>query len=174
MSRFLASVVAAAALLAAACSQSTSPTTPTSLSTGAGATLFNSASDSHGVPFKGRLDGTVVVTPVDPPFFNVVITATGVATHLGQVSLAVPHLVNFDTAVGEGDFTFTAANGDTLTAHFVGTADTSAPVFAIVEHATITGGTGRFTGASGSFTVRRSYDPAAQTTTGTIEGTLVN
>ena len=175
MSRFLASVVAAAALLAAACSES--PTTPTSRSTSAGGTLFNSASDSHAtheVPFNGRLDGTVVVTPVDPPFFNVVITASGVATHLGRFSLVVPHLVNFATAVGEGHFIFTAANGDTLTAHFVGTADTSAPVFAIVEHATITGGTGRFTGASGSFTVRRSYDPAAQTTTGTIEGTIVN
>jgi hypothetical protein len=174
MRSFLAPVVAAAALLAAACSQS--PSAPSSLSPGAGGTLFSGASDAqapHEVPFKGRLDGTVVVTPVNPPFFNVVITASGEATYLGRFSLTVPHLVNFATAEGEGDFTFTAANGDMLTAHFTGTADTSTPVFAIDEHATITGGTGRFAGASGSFDAHRHYDPVAQTTTGTIEGTIV-
>jgi len=175
MRLFLAPAIAIAALLAAGCSQSGSPTAP-SQSPGARGTLFSGASDAHApleVPMKGRLDGTVVVTPVAPPFFNVVITAGGEATHLGRFSLLVPHLVNFATAVGEGDYTFTAANGDVLTAHFTGTADTSAPVFAIVEHATITGGTGRFATATGSFTAHRSYDPAAQTTTGTFEGTIV-
>ena len=167
--------VIAVALLAAGCSQSGSPTAP-SLSPGALGTVFSGASDAQApqeVRFKGSLDGTVVVTPVAPPFFNVVITASGEATHLGRFSLVVPHLVNFATAVGEGDFTFTAANGDVLTAHFTGAADTSTPVFAIVEHATITGGTGRFATATGSFTAHRSYDPAAQTTTGTFEGTIV-
>jgi len=171
---FLAPAIAVAALLAAGCSQSGSPTAP-SMSPDTRGTLFSSAS-AHApqeVPFKGSLDGTVVVTPVAPPFFTVVITGNGQATHLGRFSLVVPHLVNFATAVGEGDFTFTAANGDVLTAHFTGTADTSAPVFAIVEHATITGGTGRFATATGSFTAHRSYDPAAQTTTGTFEGTIV-
>ena len=175
MRLFLASVIAVAALLAGGCSQSRSPTAP-SLSPGGRGTLFSGVSDAHApqeVPFKGTLDGTVVVTPVAPPFFNVVITASGEATHLGRFSLVVPHLVNFATAVGEGDFTFTAGNGDVLTAHFTGAADTSTPVFAIVEHATITGGTGRFANATGSFTAQRSYDPAAQTTTGTFEGTIV-
>ena len=176
MRPFLAPVIAAAALFAAACSQSGSPSAPSSLSPGAGGTLFSGASDAqaaHEVPFKGTLEGTVVVTPVNPPFFNVVITASGEATHLGRFSLTVPHLVNFATAEGEGDFTFTAANGDMLTAHFTGTADTSTPVFTIEEHATITGGTGRFAGATGSFAAHRQYDPVAQTTTGTIEGTIV-
>jgi hypothetical protein len=175
MRLFLAPVIAVAVLLAAGCSQSGSPTVP-SLSQNAGGTLLSGVSDAHApreVPFKGSIDGTVVVTPVDAPFFNVVITASGEATHLGRFSLVVPHLVNFATAVGEGDFTFTAANGDVLTAHFTGTADTSTPVFAIVERATITGGTGRFANATGSFTAHRSYDPAAQTTTGTFEGTIV-
>ena len=174
MRLFLAPAIAIAALLAAGCSQSGSPTAP-SQSPGARGTLFSGASDAQApqeLRFKGSLDGTVVVTPVAPPFFNVVITAGGEATHLGRFSLLVPHLVNFATAVGEGDYTFTAANGDVLTAHFTGTADTSAPVFAIVEHATITGGTGRFATATGSFTAHRSYDPAAQTTTGTFEGTI--
>jgi len=175
MRRLLAPTLAAAALLAIGCSQSGSPSAPSSFAPTSG-TRSGAASDTrapHEIPFKATLDGTVVVTPVNPPFFNVVITATGEGTHLGRFSLSVPHLVNFATAQGEGTFVFTAANGDTLTAHFTGSADTSTPVFAIVEQATITGGTGRFTGASGGFVAHRSYDPAAQTTTGTIVGQIV-
>jgi hypothetical protein len=101
-----------------------------------------------------------------------VITASGNATGLGAFTLQVPHTVNFATATGTGTFTFIAANGDRLTASFTGQADTSQPIFSIVENATITGGTGRFAGATGTFTATRLFDPAAQTTTGTFEGTV--
>ena len=164
------------AMCSIACGQSTAPTAPTSLTNNATVVAASdgqaSALSKHAVPLKGRLEGTVTVTPLQEPFANVLITATGNATHLGQFTLEVPHLVNFATAIGEGTFTFTAANGDQLTAHFTGAADTSTPIFSIVEHATITGGTGRFANATGSFTARRLYDPAAGTTTGTIEGTI--
>ena len=39
-------------------------------------------------------------------------------------------------------------------------------VFYILETATITGGTGRFAGATGSFTAEHRYDTIAQTTFG--------
>ena len=70
--------------------------------------------------------------------------------------------------------TFTAANGDTLTAGFTGqgTPTTDPVVFSIVETATITGGTGRFAGATGSFIVTRSFSFATNLTTGSIEGTI--
>jgi len=45
-------------------------------------------------------------------------------------------------------------------------------VVRIVEEATITGGTGRFAGATGSFTTVRLYDPVAGTTSGSFEGTI--
>jgi hypothetical protein len=126
----------------------------------------------HTVPLKGSLEGTVTITPLTPPFFSVVITASGNATGLGAFTLQVPHTVNFATATGTGTFTFTAANGDRLTASFTGQADTSQPIVSIVENATITGGTGRFAGATGTFTANRLFDPVAQTTTGTFEGTI--
>jgi hypothetical protein len=126
------------------------------------------------VPLRGSLEGDVTVTPVNPPIFAVNIDATGTANHLGRFTVSIPHLVNRATRSAVGTYTFTAANGDTLTADFTGqSAPTDTPgVLAIVEVATITGGTGRFAGATGSFTVTRLYDTVAGTTAGTFEGTI--
>jgi hypothetical protein len=178
--RMFLSAVLVVAVLCAGCSQSALPTGPTSAVSGPaalGASVpgANAAAAGHGdqvVPFKGRLEGTVTVSPLTPPFALVTIVAIGTATELGRFTLVVPHTVNFATATGVGTFTFTSANGDTLAADFTGQADVSAPVFSIVEHATITGGTGRFAGATGSFTAHRLYDPVAGTTTGSIDGDI--
>src|SRR5918993_3551761 len=160
-------LVAGLALIGAACGPSALPSSPTSTGgtpAGIGGTRMIALARQTAVqvPFQGQLDGVVTVSPIPGgPSANVFINASGTATHLGRFTVTVPHLVNFATAVGEGTFTFTAANRDTVTAHFTGAADTSAAVFTIVEHATITGGTGRFAGASGSFIANRRYDPAA-------------
>ena len=125
------------------------------------------------VPFKGRLEGSVTITPATPPFIDVLIEATGNATHLGSFMLTVPHRVNSATRTGEGSFEFTAANGDTLYADFEGAGTMIAPgVLELVETATITGGTGRFEGATGSFTVERVFNLASGMTTGSFEGTI--
>jgi hypothetical protein len=73
-----------------------------------------------------------------------------------------------------GSYEFTAANGDTVYAEFTGIATpTAVPgVLYIEETATITGGTGRFAGATGSFTAERLYDMVAGTTIGSFEGTI--
>jgi hypothetical protein len=170
--------VVIAAVLGVGCANSASPTTPTlsqstSSPSGADGGATTAAKHApHAVPFTGTLDANVTITPLEPPLANVFISGSGNATHLGRFSVAIPHVVSFATATGEGTYTFTAANGDLLTAHFTGTADTSTSVFAIIEHATITGGTGRFADATGSFTVHRLYDTAAGTTSGSIEGTI--
>jgi hypothetical protein len=129
---------------------------------------------AHQVPFKGRLEGVVSITPLAPPFVSVMVNATGNATQLGQFTLAIPHTVNRSTRTAIGSYQFTAANGDTLSADFTGQATpTPTPgVLYIEEMATITGGTGRFAGATGSFTVERLFDTVAGTTTGSFEGTI--
>ena len=124
------------------------------------------------VPFNGRLDGTVTVTPA-PPEVQVFIEATGNANHLGHFTLEVPHVVDPATRTGGGTYEFTAANGDKLFASFKGSATQIAPgLLRLDEDATITGGTGRFADASGSFTCVRIFDMAAGTTTGSFSGTI--
>jgi hypothetical protein len=118
------------------------------------------------------LDGTVTVTPA-PPLVQVFIEATGNATHLGSFTLEVPHVVDPVSRTGGGTYEFTAANGDKLFATFTGRATQIAPgVLRLDEEARITGGTGRFADAAGSFTCVRIFDMAAGTTTGSFSGTI--
>ena len=136
------------------------------------------------VPFLGRFAGvvTVTVTPGFPPIASANVNATGVATHLGQFTLAIPHSVIFTPTfprTSSGFYNFVAANGDTLSASFTGLVNPIPGVpgaLAAVESANITGGTGRFAGATGDFTVERValIDPATGTgtTIGSFYGTI--
>jgi hypothetical protein len=135
--------------------------------------LAGPAAAGEQVPFKGSLDGVVTITP-DQPFLSVLVDATGNATQLGHFTLAIPHTANPTNGTATGSYEFTAANGDTLSADFTGQATPTATpgVLYIEETATITGGTGRFRGATGSFTVERWFDTVAGTTIGSFDGTI--
>jgi hypothetical protein len=136
-------------------------------------TLAAPASAADEVTFKGRLNGTVAVTPLDPPLASVLIEATGNATQLGAFTLQVPHLVNQATRTAQGSYVFTAANGDMLTADFTGQATLVQPgILTTHETAVITGGTGRFAGASGSFVADRTFYVATGETVGSFEGSI--
>lgn len=125
------------------------------------------------VAFKGRLEGTVTVTPLTPPLASVLIEATGNASQLGKFTLEIPHLVNQALRTGVGTYVFTAASGDTLTADFTGGATVVSPgVIATHETAVITGGTGRFAGATGSFVADRTFFMTTGLTVGTFEGSI--
>ncbi len=123
------------------------------------------------VPFKGSLDGQYGAPGGAFPLITESIAATGHATHLGRYTLAIAETVNLLNATATGTFTFTAANGDTVYGNFTGHAQLG-PLVAIVENATILGGTGRFAGAAGSFSINRLFDPVNRTTTGSFEGTI--
>ena len=177
----LTSVGVVGVALFVGCSQPIMPTSPTSLSS---ASLSSGASEAkitgagvlsnhHEVPFKGRLEGTATITPGTPPFLSVSIEGTGNGTHLGGFAIEIPHLVNTTNRTSTGTYEFTAANGDALTAGFIGQATPTAPgVLSVVETATIAGGTGRFADATGSFTVERLFNQVTGLTTGSFEGTI--
>jgi hypothetical protein len=133
--------------------------------------LAGPASAGDQVPFRGSLSGMATVTPLTPPNASVLIEGSGVAAQLGRFTLEVPHLVNQATRVAVGTYVFTAANGDTLTASFTGLATLVGPgVLSVSETATISGGTGRFAGASGNFSTERTFNVATGQTTGTFQG----
>jgi len=137
--------------------------------------LTGPASAAEQVPFKGSLEGVVTVTPVVPPFIvDVLVEGAGRATQLGQFAVTIPHRVDRSTRTAIGSYHFIAANGDILSADFEGVSmPTPTPgIIAIVETATITGGTGRFAGATGSFTCERMYDAILGTTTGSFKGSI--
>lgn len=136
-------------------------------------TFVGASSAGEQTTFKGSLEGTVTVTPVNPPIASVLIEATGNATKLGRFTVEVPHVVNQAVRVGAGSYIFTAANGDTLTASFTGVGTLIAPgVLSTTETATITGGTGRFADATGSFTAHRTFFITEGRTVGSFEGTI--
>jgi hypothetical protein len=134
------------------------------------------AAGAKEVPFKGKLDAVFTVTPLGGNVIFVDLMGFGTATHLGQFTLSMPHTVAVtppvSSAFGE-EIVFTAANGDTLTAEFEGLATFVGPgILSIVEEATITGGTGRFAGATGNFVIERVASQATMTSTGSFEGTI--
>ena len=106
------------------------------------------------VPFKGSWTGvTVSADPTNFPVVAVVAEGSGQLTHLGRYFMTSPHTSNVITGETIGDQIFTAANGDTLTAFCEGF-----PVFNPDDGTVvggldceITGGTGRFAGATGSY-----------------------
>jgi hypothetical protein len=105
------------------------------------------------VPVKGKETGAVIsdVLPFAFPFAFDRMTGIGKATHIGHYTLSGDLVANviFGTAVGT--FTMTAANGDMLfldAEGFVVPTDLTQ----LVWNFTVTGGTGRFEGATGSFT----------------------
>ena len=117
------------------------------------------------VPMKGTVDGTatlgagtfdqntgIVSVPVS-------YTGTGNISHLGRVTVTGSHTTKilppyYNTSeVTGGMATITAANGDTLVLTYTGAGQLipgASNLFTDTFHYTITGGTGRFAGASGS------------------------
>jgi hypothetical protein len=146
---------------------STSPS-----STTGGAALTQAASGTN-LPFHGSLDGVETVVP-HPPTIDVQSTGGGEATHLGRFTATFHALVTLPAGTAVGEFTFVAANGDRLFATFTGqSAPTNvAGVVSIHEIATITGGTGRFENATGSFTIDRLLNQVTHISSGSFSGTI--
>jgi hypothetical protein len=76
------------------------------------------------------------------------------------------------TATGTGELK--AANGDTISYTVAGSSVALEPeVGSITEVNTITGGTGRFEGATGTITVLRRVDLSTGITSGSMQGVVI-
>ena len=151
-------------LLGAACSQAPgSPISPTSPSPAA-ATPTGAMNATASLPFRGDISGTTKGVFTPPATLEIVLIGQGNATHLGRFASEAHDVGTFPDPVAKGTWVFTAANGDRL---FATTESTGTPVGPGIDDvktvATITGGTGRFLDAAGTFTalLRASHDASS-------------
>jgi hypothetical protein len=129
-----------------------------------------SAKDLH---IAGAID-TLENDVVTPPTMLVQLEGTGCASHLGHYVLSVKETVFLPTLASTGTIEIDVGCGDKLFGTTVGqgTPTDDPDVVSIVEVNTITGGTGRFRGATGTITVYRLLDVPATTSSGAIVGTI--
>lgn len=146
------------------------------LSTG----LAGPAAAKNSVPFKGSLQAVEeysTLLPPDVPFptMHVDASGSGHATHLGRCAVEYEFDVNMESGFGIGSAEFTGASGDKVTTDIEaqGSAITEDGFAFVVEHHIITGGTGRFAGATGAFTVRRLANVFTGVTSGSFSGSIV-
>ncbi len=126
------------------------------------------------VPFNGSLELSTTVDGQNYPTLIVNGNGTGNATHLGNYTMTFQEQVNALTGGSVGTMVLTGANGDSVYAIFVGQGTpTSDPNFlSLSEVATITGGTGRFVGATGTFTTQRLLNLTTFDSSGSFTGTI--
>jgi hypothetical protein len=118
------------------------------------------------LPFRGTLQATETE---DGAVHHLV--GTGNATHLGRFTLTSDFIVNSATVTASGTAIWTAANGDKILTTLTGQGIVTFPLLATVETHIITGGTGRFAGASGSIVLERSINLQTLISSASITGT---
>lgn len=117
------------------------------------------------VPFKGMVSGEAQFLPAPECLpWGLATTATdlpGVGSHFGRMTVSSRHCAPAGDELGPGTMTFKAANGDELVTTYTGTAPFPGPgtQFIVVHtHNTVTGGTGRFEGATGHIDVTATVE----------------
>jgi hypothetical protein len=141
-------------------------------------TLAIPAGAQNQVDFKGAIQGYESDTPhggPPPTTVSVVGFPTGIASHVGQFLFYYELTVTLPGFSATGSGKWIAANGDIINISTIfGTLVPGTPA-SIKEMDTISGGTGRFTGATGQFMVDRLLDQGGANphlTSGTFQGTI--
>jgi hypothetical protein len=105
------------------------------------------------VPFKGAFNPVILsATPVDPTHVHLDIAVDVIATHLGKAHGPAFATLDLTDLSYVGGGTWFAANGDSISFTFAGQfiPTSTSGVLENVETFEITGGTGRFEGATGA------------------------
>jgi len=131
-------------------------------------------------PFQGTFQGSDTVSGEKAGCpTTVCTTGTGTGTLLGQFSFTEELTINFADFTDTGSAHWTAANGDRIDTAVFGFAVPGPDIFLIAEIHIVTGGTGRFAGAQGSFCVFRkhfvAFSPdATHVTFGSFQGSITS
>jgi hypothetical protein len=126
---------------------------------------------NRSMPFMSTDSGVAEVIGGSGDLIRTSDAATGHGTLVGRYTLQGAETINLATgAITDGEFTITAADGSTLTGTYSGQArpglsgyDVSGPV---------TGGTGRFEGATGFLTWHGVFDPTTLELSDVVKGTV--
>jgi hypothetical protein len=121
---------------------------------------------------KGSLEASET-HDVDFPINHINLTGTGNATHVGRFTYLMQAVLHIPTSSATQSATLTAADGSTLILDGTGQAVVDDHFAWVTETLTITGGTGRFTGATGNVTIERVVDRSTRLSSGTISGMIV-
>ncbi|HEX6800075.1 MAG TPA: hypothetical protein VF116_20350 [Ktedonobacterales bacterium] len=115
------------------------------------------ASAAAMVPFNASVSENYTAGPCGKMLVCIHATGTGQATHLGAITEEATVVIDVNPADRQNgcapetrNTTLTAANGDTITMYGTGFTQCSPTSNEASDKYTITGGTGRFQGASGS------------------------
>ena len=130
------------------------------------AALATPAAAQQHVPFKGTFQGS---DAVNAPIITT--TGTGLGAHMGAFSLY--QVLPVTTLMGTARWV--AANGDRIDSTFVASADFSTAgdgYITVTETHTVTGGTGRFEGATGEGAAGGLTNLATGAAALTLEGTI--
>jgi hypothetical protein len=138
------------------------------------------ASAADEVPFRAIVQETFTAALCSPvPSLCVSAVGTGQGTHLGQVRESASVVANLASQPNPGctsetrETTLTGANGDRITLHATGQGCQTGPTtLAAVDFYVVTGGTGRFSGATGSGTINVTVDQATRTAVTRFSGVL--
>lgn len=148
---------------------------PTALSDSVRTGGVRSLANRVALPFRGTEDASHT-SSYDPQTNtgHIHLVGTGTATHLGRYTVVSDIAVDPATLAGTERMTLTAANGDVLTAEAIvqGMPSGDGVTLNALISATITGGTGRFAGATGSFVLRRVNLAPDRRSSGSFDGTI--
>ena len=149
---------------------------PTAVPVGGRAATVDEAANRTELPFQGTLDRASHAITYDPGTntFLIHLLGTGTATHLGRFAMAVDYTLDPATISGPERMILEAANGDSLfaTGRTQGTPSEDGQSLTSREELRITGGTGRFSGATGSFVLRQVDRAPDRFSSGTLDGTI--
>ena len=126
------------------------------------------------LPFKGTMQSNETYSTAFYTLF-VIANGSGEATELGRFTASYQMESNLlDMSVSES-VSLVGTNGDSLQAKAVGQAveDQTPGMFKVVEIYTITGGAGRFAGASGTLTMNRLLSINVGVASSTFEGYIL-